>query len=253
MKRIFSSYFLIAACSTLLLASCMKSKETPQVPSAALMAFNLIPDVSGVTFALSGNALTNAPLQFNAYTGNYLNIYVGTRTASAYEGNSSTLLASEEAEFEQDKFYSLFAVGYDDAYRNVITPDTYDSLSGSNGKAYVRFINGVADSVTASVVKVTSGGSDVINEIAELGDVAEFTAVDPGDITVSIDGGEAINANRTFAVEARKVYTILLIGVPGATDDTKKVQVRYVEMGTLSDETGSDANGVSVVPSGYIQ
>lgn len=253
MKRIFSNYFLIAAGSIFLLASCMKSKETPQIPAAALMAFNLVPDVPGVTFALSGNALTNTPLQFNAYTGSYLNIYVGTRTASSYEGTSGALLASKESVFDQDKFYSLFAVGYDDSYRNVITHDNYDDLSGSNGKAYVRFINGVADSVTASSVKVTRSGNDVISETAELGDVSEFTAVDPGDITVSIAGGESINANRTFAVEAKKVYTILLIGVPGATDDTKKVQVRYVEMGTLSDDSGPDANGVAVVPSGYIQ
>lgn len=251
MKRIFSSYMLAAVCSMLVFTSCMKSKDTPQIPSAALMAFNLVPDVPGVTFALSGNALTNTPLQFNAYTGSYLNIYVGSRTASAYEGYSNTLMASKEANFEQDKFYSLFAVGYDNAYKSVVTLDKYDSLSGSNGKAYVRFINGVADSVTASTVKVNSGGTDVIDATAILGDVGEFTAVDPGDIAVSIAGGADINASRTFAVQARKVYTILLIGIPGATEDTKKVQVRYVEMGTLAEDAGTDA--VSVVPRGAIQ
>ncbi len=251
MKRVFVNSGLIAIVSIVLFSSCMKTKDTPQVPAAALMAFNLVPDVSsGVTFALSGNALSNTPLQFNAYTGNYLSIYVGSRTASAYQGSSNTLLASKEATFEQDKFYSLFAVGYDDAYKAVVVNDNYDSLSGSNGKAYVRFINGVADSVTSSLVKVASGGTDVVSETAKLGDVNEFTAVAAGDITVSVDGGAEIAASRTFAVEARKVYTILLIGVPGETADAKKVQVRYVEMGTLSEDNGAES--VSVVPHGSI-
>ncbi len=253
MKKNFLSYAFIAVLGIVTLASCAKSKETPQVPLAALMAFNLIPDVPGVTFALSGNALTNAPLQYNAYTGTYLNIYVGNRTTAAYEGFNGALLASKDAAFEQDKYYSLFAIGYDDAYTNVIAPDNYENLSGSGGKAYVRLINAVADSVTASQVSLTSGGTTVISETASLGDITEFTAVDPGDVTVALDGGTAFSASRTFAVEARKVYTILLTGVPGATEDTKKVQVRYVEMGTLAEEASEEQGRVSVVPSGYIQ
>ncbi|MBX3238832.1 MAG: DUF4397 domain-containing protein [Chitinophagaceae bacterium] len=251
MKRIFSNYYLVAIFSVLLFSSCMKNESGPEIPVAGLMAFNLVPDKNAVTFTLSGNALTNSPLQYNSFTGAYLSIYTGNRSAATYDPYSGALMASGEAEFEQDKFYSLFAVGYDDTYRNVITTDDYNSLSGSNGKAYVRFINAVADSLTASLVTVSSGATEVINESAELGDVGDFVAVDPGDITVNIDGGENINANRTFSVEQRKVYTILLIGVPGNTDDLKKVQVRYVEMGMLSEDSGADA--VSVVPAAAIQ
>jgi len=243
MKRFFSAYFLTALGSMLVFASCMKNdNNTPQVPVAGIMAFNLAPD-KAVTFALNGNAITNAPLQFNNYTGSYLGAYVGNRTISAYDGYSNMLLASKEATFEEDKYYSAFAVGYDGSYRNVVVPDNYDTLSGSNGKAYVRFINGVADSVTASAVKVTNGGTEVVDTTVSLGGISDFVAVEPGDVTVSINGGTDINASRTFAVEQRKVYTILLIGAPGVSDEAKKVQVRYVEMGTLSEE---DAGGDSV-------
>ena len=39
------------------------------------------------------------------------------------------------------------------------------------------------------------------------------------------------------SMEDKKVYTALLIGVPGSTDTATSVQIRYIENGKLSEDT----------------
>jgi hypothetical protein len=87
-------------------------------------------------------------------------------------------------------------------------------------------------------VTIAKGGSNVINDNAAFAHVSEFTAVDPGEISIAVKQGSAVDASRNITVEAKKVYTILLQGVPGETGDAKKVQVRFILNGTLTDEDG---------------
>ena len=81
--------------------------------------------------------------------------------------------------FEKDKYYSVFVVGANGNYKNVVTQDSYDSLTASSGKAYVRYINAVPD-LSAPRVTITSNGSNVSNNIASFGQVSQFIAVTPG-------------------------------------------------------------------------
>jgi hypothetical protein len=226
--------------TAVLFTACLKDKDNnTNIPASGLMAFNLAPDQESVAIALSGNWLTPQPLGFSNFTGVYRNIYTGEREVASYDYPNNDPLAVSNQNFEDGKYYSLFVVGYSDHYRNVIVADNFDSLSASSGKAYVRYINAIADSVNASAVTIAKGGSNVISESAAFGHVGEFTAVDPGEISVAVKQGSAVDASRNITVEAKQVYTILLQGVPGETGDAKKVQIKFVNNGTLTDENGS--------------
>lgn len=216
-----------------LFTSCKKSNFNTENPDVAgLMAFNLSPDKT-VVVGLSNNLLTNSPLAFTNYTGGYLRIYPGERTLVSYDYNTEDSLASTTYIFEAKKYYSAFVVGADDAYQNVIVHDNFDSLSGSSGNAYIRYINAIPGSANASVT-ITAGGTPV-NSNAAFASVSEFTAVTPGNVTIAVSEGSNINASRTIATEQKKVYTVLL--VPGA-NTTDPAQIKFIVNGTLDDESG---------------
>lgn len=240
MKRFFSlplsRYAVMGSLlfGALLFASCTKrgdNNNTPQV--AGLMAFNLAPDKAAAGFALSGNNLTPAPLQFSGYTGAYLNIYPGTRTASSYDFTTGSTIDTAVNSYVSGKYYSMFLTGANGSYRNVIVSDNVDSLSGTTGQAYVRYINAIPDS-SSSAVTLTLNGNNVISENASFRKVSGFTAVAPGDVVVTIGNNEqTIKASRTITLEAKKVYTLLFIGLPGQSDATKAVQIKYIANGQL--------------------
>lgn len=216
--------------AAVLFTACTKNKgDNVDVPSAGLMAFNLATDQQSVVVSLSGNLFTSTPLAYTSYTGIYRSIYTGDRDVKSYDYPASTPLASVNYTFEDDKYYSVFFVGRGGQYRNVITMDNFDSLSALSGKAYIRYVNGIADSVNA--VNVTVGS---MTKPAAYASVSEFMAVDPGDVNIAVSGAGA-DTSRSINVAAKNVYTVLLSGVPGATDQNK-VQIKFVLNGTLTGE-----------------
>lgn len=230
-KQLFA--LSVIAFSVVLFSSCLKNKDDNNtVPAAGLMAFNLAPNKPAIGFSLSGNSLTSTPLAYTNYTGNYLGVYTGSRTIVAFDANSSSSLASVNATFDKDKYYSLFLVG-DTSYQNVVVSDNIDSLSGTSGMAYVRYINAIPDS-SHPIVTLTQGGSNIINENATFSTVSHFTPVTPGDVTIGVNNNSSIQASRNITLEQRKVYTALLIGIPGSTDTAKAVKIKYILNGTLS-------------------
>lgn len=243
MKNFFSSIrmtlipvsFVVLA--TVLLAACSKFNDDDNggnTPVAGLMAFNLAPDKASVGVALSGNNLTNAPLAYTNFTGTYQRIYTGNRAVESYDYQSDSSIATVNYNFEGDKYYSLFVAGANGVYTNIIARDNFDSLSSSSGKTYVRYINAIPDS-TKPTVTVTSNGNNVINTPAGFSSVSEFIAADPGQVTVTVKNSSTIDVNRTISLEQGKVYTILLTGIPAATDTTKSVQIKYILNGSLAD------------------
>lgn len=221
-----------------LFTACLKDKDdNPSIPAAGLMSFNLAPDQSALVIRLSGNSLTQTPLAYTSYTGGYQNIYVGNRNIESFDYNNNRQLTSSGYNFEQNKYYSLFITGTNGAYRNIVAVDNFDSLSASSGNAYVRYINAVTDSVNAPTVTIAAGGNNVVNENAAYGAVSEFKAVTPGEISIAVKNNSGVDANRNITVEQKKAYTILLVGVPGTTNDNQKVQIKFIANGTLSDST----------------
>jgi Domain of unknown function (DUF4397) len=236
MKKVFLSFrkstIAVSAlfAAAVLFTSCLKNKnDDMNVPAAGLMALNLAPDQQSIVVTLSGNLLTQTPLAFGSFNGGYQNIYVGERAVESYDYPSSNPLATTSYKFEEDKYYSVYVLGTAGKYRNVVSFDNFDNLSAISGKAYIRYVNAITDSVNAP--NVTVAGTTAAAPYAT---VSEFVAVDPGEVNIAVSGA-GIDASRAITVEAKRVYTVLLSGVPGATDATK-VQIRFISNGTLTDE-----------------
>ena len=235
-RSLFAGFAVIGL--AVLFTGCMKKGDDVQIPSAGLMSFNLAPDQHSVVITLSGNSVSRSPMAYTSFSGLYQNIYTGTRSVESFDYPDSAPLASTEFNFEKDKYYSVFVVGANGRYRNVVALDNFDSLSSTSGNAYIRYINAITDTVNNPNVTISVGGSNVVNDNAAYASVSEFTAVAPGEVSIAVKNGTAIDANRSISVEARKVYTVLLVGVPGETDEMKKVQIRFIQNGTLTDEGG---------------
>lgn len=216
---------------TILFSACRKSNDTPNIQTAGLMAFNLAPDKNTIGFSLSGSNLTYSPLNYSSFTGYYLNIYPGPRTVESYD--MSGIVATTAGSFETGKYYSVFLVGANGIYKNVVTHDNIDTLTAPNGVAYIRYINAIPDS-SKPVVTITSAGGNVFSETAGFATISGFAAVAPGDVAVSVSNEGSINANRTITLESKKVYTVLLQGIPGSTETDKAVQVKFVANGQVT-------------------
>jgi hypothetical protein len=235
----------IKACSAvlasgILLTSCLKDRsvnnDNVNNTAAGLMAFNLATGQNGIGFRLSSNIITQSPLGYNNFTGVYIPVYPGSRTVEAFNYFNGNTLTTTSYNFEPTKFYSVFLVGKDSTVENVVVRDNFDSLA-TGSQAFVRYINAIPGS-SGTTVKVTAGGTNVVNEAASYKNVSSFVPVDPGSVTVSVTNGSNVDATRTITLEKQKVYTILLIGVPGGTGD-QAVQIKFVENGMVDNNGGS--------------
>jgi hypothetical protein len=218
---------------TLLFSACKKDHDdiNNDVPVAGLMGFNLSPDKPAIALTIAGSSLTSAPLAFSNFTGYYQNIYPGTREVSAYNYNSTdSAFAKATHNFEANNFYSVFTVGANGNYANVIVKDELDSTASTSGLAYVRYINAIPDS-SSPVVTLNTDSAEVSNSSAAYQSVSAFKGVNPGNLSIKVSNNSNISATRTITVEKGKVYTILLIGIPGSTDTDKQVQIRFVSNG----------------------
>jgi len=235
-KRIFSIrlQLIVIGCIVFaggLFTACKKSNDNSgNTPVAALMAFNLAPDKSSIGIKLSGSDLVQTPLNYSGFTGSYLPVYPGNMTIEAFD-SSNTSFSSSSNSFEEGKYYSLFVVGNNGSYSNLVVNDNFDSLSAGD-QAYVRYINAIPDS-SKPLVNITAGGNNVFHTNAAFSTVSEFASVPAGDLAISLTNESTINASRTISLEQKKVYTILLLGNPAATDSTGKVQIRFIENGGL--------------------
>ena len=218
----------------LVFSACKKSSDTGgNNTSAALMAFNLITDKPSIGFAISGNNLTSAPLLYTNYTGNYLPIFIGSREVESYDFTADSSIATASGNFEANKYYSVFAVGSNGNYSNIIVNDDLDTLTSASGNAFVRYINAIPDS-SKPMVTVSSNGTSAVSSNAPYATISDFTGVTPGDYTVGVNNETNISATRTITLEKDKVYTVLLTGTPQATDSARAVQIKFITNGTLT-------------------
>jgi len=240
MKNFFSSIrlgLIPAGCFlavTMLLSACSKFDDdnNSDTPVSGIMSFNLAPDKSAVGISIGGNNLTNAPLSYTNYSGNYQLIYAGSRPVESYDYLKDSSISSVDYNFAADRYYSLFVVGVNGNYQNVITNDNFDSLASTTGKAFIRYINAIPDS-TKPAVTITANGSNGINDNASFKAISDFKEVNAGELVVKVNS-TTIDAARTITVQQGNVYTILLVGQPGQTDTTKAVQIKYILNGSVN-------------------
>jgi hypothetical protein len=225
---------VVALLVTGFLAACNKdlNNDNPAIPAAGLMVFNLAVDKEPIGVALSGNAISNAPLAYTAYNGGYQSIYTGSRDIEAYDFRNDSVFAKSSFDFRDSTVYSVFVMGSNGSYRNVTVKDEVDSNAAAD-KAYIRYVNAIPDS-SAPQVSIQAGGSEVAGAAAAFGEVSEFLPVTAGDVKIGISNGGSISASRTISVQNGRAYTALLVGAPDANDTAKKVQIRYIENGTVN-------------------
>ncbi|MES2847676.1 MAG: DUF4397 domain-containing protein [Bacteroidota bacterium] len=235
LKAIHVRNFLIVAISAAIFASCKKDETPPVVtPAAGFMAFNLAPDQNAVVFSLSGSNVGTSTLPYNGYSGVYNPVYTGSREVRAFDNSTNTTLATTPGNFADSMYYSSFLIGTNGNYRTVLVQDNLDSLPVVAGKAYVRYINAITDSTIVPVVSVEATGETTITENAAFGNVSSFTQVNAGPLTTTVSDGINTLASRVITLEENKVYTLLLSGIPGTSDSTKVVQVKYIQNGTIA-------------------
>jgi hypothetical protein len=222
---------------SLLLWSCTKfgDDNNNNTPAAGLMSFNLAPDQPGVYITLSGNNLSNVPLAYTSYSGVYNAIFPGERPVQSFSYPSDSALAQVNHVFTPDKYYSVFVIGANGNYQNLVTDDNFDSLAAETGKAFVRYVNAIADS-SKPLVTIAANGTNVVSNNASFAAVSDFAKINAGDVTVNVNNGSSIDASRNITLEQNKVYTVLLVGTPGATDSTKAVQIKFISNGTVTNQ-----------------
>lgn len=224
-------------CALVILAfsSCKKTPAiAPTSTASGLMAFNLIPDSTfSVAFAFSGISITNTPIPYPNYTGNYVAINSGNQQLGLYKANPNSLIMNTSFVFQPTRYYSAFAMGANGNYKSIITNDEVDSLPTGTGNAFVRFVNAIPDSSNPTVT-IALNSTNVVNEAAPFGTVSKFVGVTPGSISVNLDNGSTISANRTISVGANNVYTILLVGIPGVSDTTRAIRISYIQNGAVT-------------------
>lgn len=236
-KKIFSFKSVAGASlllAVLLLSACNKNSpgNNNNTNDAGLLPFNLAPGTS-VSIGVAGNAIITGALNFPNYTGQYVPVSPGSKIVDTYKyGQKDSVYASTAYEFSANKFYSLFLVGFNGHYKNIIVPDRVDSSIIGTSKAYVRFINGIADSSDQHFV-VSRGTTSALDTTLKYTGVASVRPIDPGDVTFAVLNGTDIKATKTVTLEANKLYSIILYGVPSATDDNNKVKVTYIINGSL--------------------
>jgi hypothetical protein len=220
----------------LLFSACKKQDfSNGQVPPASgLMAFNLSPDQAAVGFDVASNRLTNSPLGYTNFTGVYLPIYPSNSEIRAFDFYSGSTLAFSSGNFADSGYYSTFLLGANGNYRNLIVEDKLAPLTATTGKAWVRYIDAIPDSVSNPVISATAGGDNTISDTTHYASVSDFVQVTAGQVNVSINNGSTISANRTITLDENKVYTLLFVGIPAATDSTKAVQIRFIQNGSVT-------------------
>ena len=220
---------------TLLLGACKKDDiPNNRIPAAGVMAFNLCTDKSAVGISLSGNNLFYLPLGYASFTGQYLPIFTGNREVKSYNDNSYNVLSVNNQIFQDSAYYSIFVVGRNGSYRNIIVNDSLNNLIITPGQAFVRYINAIPDSTISPLVSISSNGTKVISNNTAFGIVTSFIKVNAGDITIGVNNSDSIAVNRTISVEQSKAYTILLTGVPNAADTTKSIKIKFITNGTIT-------------------
>ncbi len=239
MKRFFSIQKMLLLGGLLLtvafISACNDDDNNAVQPDVAgLMAFNLATDQPVIGVALSGNQL-NSPLPYMSYTGGYVAIYPGKRSTDAFDANGNTIATTMQT-YEPQKYYSLFVLGSNGNYQNIVVNDGLDTLNAQEGNAYIRYINAIPGTDQLHVV-IKNESDTLLTDQPSFGTISAFKPIKASTITIHIDNSKA-DTTRDITLENQKAYTILFAGDSDAEDS---LQIRYIENGKLTlDSTSED-------------
>ena len=214
--------------------ACKKSDVTnTPTPAAGLMAFNLVPNSGGIGVAIGNNSLTPQALYFNNFTGLYKAVFTGDRSLESYNYGSGSTLAKGNFTFKDSSYYSVFVMGANDVYSNVFVEDNLKEIAGNDKtKTYVRFVNAIPDSSNSSI-NISAAGIPIFAGLSKFKEISAFKEISSGDVLVKLDNESSIDVSRTISLEAGKIYTVLLTGIPASTNTDFKIDIKFITNATL--------------------
>lgn len=227
----FSVRFLLSLLLVGVFTSCLSDDDNnPPVPVAGLMTYNLSPDNSMVTIGLSGNVI-GPSLPYLSYSGTYMAIFPGNRTVSTYGSSLGIPLASTTYAFNADKYYSMFFMGAQGNYVNVVVNDSLDKLQAQAGKAYIRYVEAIPTVQNLQVTVTDNNAQPVISESANYKDVSDFVTIPADSVTIRVVKN-TLQKERTIYLDERKVYTVLLVG--DTLNQGQNIQIKYLINGKVT-------------------
>lgn len=237
MKKAFypASWTLLVFAGIILFVSCKKDIHHSSDPKASVMAFNLTIDRPSIGYLISNTYLTDEPLAYLNSTV-YLPVFSGSAKVKLFDATTDTILSNTSFTFGEKKYYSIFAVGARHHYKNIIVNDSFPSLHDSSGKAYVRFVNAIPDSSTATISALSPADSVLLSIFSSYTSVSAYKEITPGSVTFKLDAKGFFSIKSAFAIEENKSYTLLLTGMYGEKDPAKSVRIRCLLNGAVVPE-----------------
>jgi hypothetical protein len=211
-RSIFKS--VLAGTSLLLFAtlitSCSKDDDIDPTGSANVIAVNASAGSSAQTFQISRNTLKSG-LAFGQASD-----YIGTNSgenlrAEFRNDGSSSAFATEELDFVNGKYYSVFLAGEGQDARIRAFEDNLDAPA--NGQAKVRFVH-LSDAAPRNVDIRRGNGENLIANL-EHDKASDYVTVAPGVLRMEVfAAGQDISLGNfdLSAFAPDKIYTVYVAG-----------------------------------------
>lgn len=185
--------------------------------TARLRVVHASPDAPAVD-VLVNDVLTLEDVPFPADSG-YLTVAPATYNLKVNAANTSTTVIDEPATLAAGKAYTVLAV---DTLADIEALVLEDNRTPVAGKARIRVIHASPD---APNVDVKTGSTTLLGNVAFK--ASGTIEVDAGSypIDLAVAGTSTVAYSETLTVEAGKVYTVVAVGLAGATPSTLDLKV----------------------------
>ncbi|MDT3401883.1 DUF4397 domain-containing protein [Mucilaginibacter terrae] len=210
---------------TTALTSCLKDNNDDYVApqSAVISVINASPDSQPVDFYLDQNRANNSAINYGNGL-DYLNAFVGKRTATFNQAGTTTKIKSDTMTLVNNGVYTLYLTNLVATPEFVLLKDNI--VKPAAGQVSVRFVHVSAG--TPNVDLVTSTGTVIASNIAYKS-ASAFASVAVGKYTLQVRQAGTSTVLATIAdkdLAANSVYTVWLQGINGSTDEVKKLMAK---------------------------
>ena len=172
----FASFFLLSA--IIIFSSCDKDDDKTY---AKVMVVHAAPDASGIDVLIDNNLENTSAITYRNNTG-YFDVESGTRNIKINATGTMTTLVNADYDFDQNDFYSIFAI---DSLDNISALIVEDDLSDPrDGEAHVRFLHLAPG--TPDIDLVVSSSEEVVFGNIGFKEGTAFKSVDAGTYNLDI-------------------------------------------------------------------
>ncbi|MCZ4244077.1 DUF4397 domain-containing protein [Pedobacter punctiformis] len=209
------------------LSACKKSNNVTPVPEIAnLSVVHVAPGLPELSFYVNGMKATTKPLIYTTAL-DYGQINVGKSELSVTKKDQTDVLTKSVVEFKSGKNYSLFIADVPGKTAFVFAED--DLTAPAADKVKIRFVN-MSPDVEALDFNVQGKQALFTNQAFKA--VSKFESMDAAnEITFEIKATgktEVLSTLSKVKIEKGKIYTILVKGLKGSTDEATKLALTMI-------------------------